>query len=293
MKIRDVVGGILVMAALSAFLCTPLFAQEDPSRGNAGKNAGEEHTATQQNRTFLGVAVEDVSPALASHLSIPEGEGLLVEHIAHDSPAAKAGIERHDVLLRVGDQKLYSPEQLVKLIRSQKPGEKCSIELMRQGKKENVDVTLGERPMESAAEEMPSEHLRMHGMNHGMARAERRRSPWERFDSMTIQKTGKNEFKATIAFLDQQGKVERHEFQGTPAQIHKDIVKEKDVPRSEREHLLRALNLSENTSFPGLRFVPGEGLVIDFGAMNPEEEEQGQQTQEGHQQQQQPAGQEF
>jgi serine protease Do len=287
MKIRDVAGGTLVMAAVSAFLCTPLFAQEDPANSSAGKE--------QQNKTFLGVAVEDVSPALASHLSLPEGEGLLVAHIAHDSPAAKAGIERHDVLLRVGDQKLYSPEQLVKLIRSQKPGEKCSIELMRQGKKENVEVTLGERPIESAAEEMPSGRLRMRGLNHGTAQAERRRSPWERFDSMTIQKTGKNQFKATIAFLDDQGKVERHEFQGTPAQIHKDIVQEKDVPRSEREHLLRALSPSENQWFPNLRIVPGEGLVLDFGAMNPEEEEQAQQPQEGQQkqQQQQPAGQEF
>ena len=48
------------------------------------------------------------------------------------------------------------------------------------------------------------------------ARRDRRGSEWERFDSLSLQKVGKNQFKASIAYLDDQGKLERHEFQGTP-----------------------------------------------------------------------------
>ena len=208
-------------------------------------------------------------------MAIPEGEGLLVEHVAADSPAAKAGIQRHDVLMRVGDQKLLSAEQFVKLIHQQKPGEKCSLELMRQGKKDNVEVTLGEMPA-NMTERPHTEPMKPYRQDRGMASAqrERRGSEWERFDSLSLQKVGKNEFKASIAYLDDQGKLERHDFQGTPEQIHKALAGEKDVPHSERQHLYRALNMSESGSMPGVRFIPGEGLMIDFGSMNPDQSNQ-------------------
>lgn len=286
MRTKDFVA-VLGLAALVAFCATPLIAQQDPSHGGTAQEAATHHNATEHanhNRVFLGVGVEDVTPALASHLAIPEGEGLLVEHVAPDSPAAKAGIERHDVLLRVGDQKLLSAEQFVKLIHAQKPGEKCSLELMRRGKKENVEVTLGEMPA-NMMQRPHAEWMRPHREDNGMANAQRQRrgSEWERFDSLSLQKIGNNQFKATIAYLDDQGKVERHEFQGTPLQIHKALATEKNVPRSEREHLYRALNMSESGNLPGVRFIPGEGLVIDFGSIAPEQPSQ----------QQQPAGQEF
>jgi hypothetical protein len=277
---------VLVLAALGAFCATPVRAQQDAARGDSAQSA-EHHNASHEshhNRAFLGVGVEDVTPALASHLAIQEGEGLVVEHLVPDSPAAKAGIERHDVLLRLDDQRLLSGDQLVKLIHEKKPGETASLELMRQGKKQNVQVTLGEMPANMMAERPQTQAMRAHHDGRGMASARRapRGSEWERFDSLSLQKTGKNEFKATIAYLDDQGKVERHEFQGTPEQIHKALAGEKDVPHSEREHLYRALNMSESGSIPGVRFIPGEGLMIDFGSLVPDQSNQ-----------HQPVGQEF
>ena len=92
---------------------------------------------------------------------------------------------------------------------------------------------------------------------------------------MNLQKTGKDQFKVAISYLDDKGKTERHEFQGTRDDIHKAIQGEKDLPASERAHLLRVLDMPEHSNFmPGVRFVPGEGLIIDLGGFAPSESEQ-------------------
>ena len=248
-----------LMAALGLAAGVALFAmpvwRRKTRRGNAAPTAAGQHNATEQkngierhNGAFLGVGVENVTPALASHLAIPEGEGLLVEHVAADSPAAKAGIQRHDVLMRVGDQKLLSAEQFVKLIHQQKPGEKCSLELMRQGKKDNVEVTLGEMPANIYERPPRTDETVSTGPRHGQRRnASGRGSEWERFVSLSLQKVGKNEFKASIAYLDDQ-ELERHDFQGTPEQIHKGAV----VKRMFR-------TASGNISTRGLQTVPQSG----------------------------------
>jgi S1-C subfamily serine protease len=113
MSTKNVVGVVVGLASLAAFSATQLFAQADAARGDTANRPAERQGTTEQarhNRAFLGVGVENASAALASHLALPEGEGLVVEHVAANSPAAKAGIERHDVLLRVGGQKLLSAE---------------------------------------------------------------------------------------------------------------------------------------------------------------------------------------
>jgi hypothetical protein len=46
------------------------------------------------------------------------------------------------------------------------------------------------------------------------------------------------------------------------------------VPPGEREHLYRALNMSESGALPGVRVIPGEGLVIDFGSLMPDQSSQ-------------------
>ena len=46
---------------------------------------------------------------------LPKGQGVLVVQVTPDTPAAKAGLRPRDILVNYDDQKLYSPEQLIKL----------------------------------------------------------------------------------------------------------------------------------------------------------------------------------
>ena len=100
--------------------------------------------------TWLGVYAEEVSEALSSQLGLTSGEGLLITYVAEDSPAAKAGLQKNDVLVELRDQLLVHPSQLIKLIRAQKDGNAVNLTIYRQGKKQSITATLGKRPAAAA-----------------------------------------------------------------------------------------------------------------------------------------------
>jgi hypothetical protein len=100
----------------------------------------------QSDRSWLGVWVEEASEALGSQLGLPPGVGLLVTYITPDSPAAKAGLEKNDVLVAFDGQSLVHPAQLRKLVQVRKEGDKVELGLYRAGKKQTVSATLAKPP---------------------------------------------------------------------------------------------------------------------------------------------------
>ncbi len=105
--------------------------------------AGQEEAAAKV--TFLGVVTSAVPELLQHQLDLPEGNGLVVEHVAKDSPAAKAGLERHDILHKLNDQILVNAEQLRTLIRGAKVGDTITLAIIRQAKPMTLKATLGEQ----------------------------------------------------------------------------------------------------------------------------------------------------
>ncbi|HEX5176148.1 MAG TPA: PDZ domain-containing protein [Chthoniobacteraceae bacterium] len=96
---------------------------------------------------YLGVITSPVSPALGAQLGLPEGFGLLVDEVVDESPAAKAGLQRHDVLKLLNEQQLVDPNQLAALVRAAGKNAQVSITFFRGGKEQKVDVQVGERMM--------------------------------------------------------------------------------------------------------------------------------------------------
>ena len=93
-------------------------------------------------KTWLGVVLDELSPEVASQLPLDPGTGLIVEHVTPDSPAARAGVQKHDVLVRLGDQVLIAPKQLQTLVANRKAGETVEIALLRKGQPQTVTATL-------------------------------------------------------------------------------------------------------------------------------------------------------
>jgi hypothetical protein len=102
----------------------------------AEQNAGKEVA-------WLGLSAEESSDALASQLGLQPGEGLVVTYVATNSPAAKAGLQKNDVLVEMEGQKLVLPEQLRKLVQMRKEGDKVVLTYYRGGKKQDTTATLG------------------------------------------------------------------------------------------------------------------------------------------------------
>jgi len=94
---------------------------------------------------WLGVECYPVRDPLRAQLDLPEGQGLVVGHVVPESPAAKAGIKRHDVLLTAGKRPLAKVQDLVDAIEQSKEG-KLPIELVRGGKRQKLTATPAKRP---------------------------------------------------------------------------------------------------------------------------------------------------
>jgi membrane-associated protease RseP (regulator of RpoE activity) len=100
----------------------------------------------RSDRPWLGVGIEEASEALASQLDLAPGVGLLVTYVAPDSPAAKAGLQKNDVLTELDGQALAHPLQLRKLVQVRKEGSSVEIVFYRSGKKQTVSTTLAKTP---------------------------------------------------------------------------------------------------------------------------------------------------
>ncbi len=98
---------------------------------------------------WLGVSTVEAPEALTSQLNLPPGVGLVVTYVGSNSPAAKSGLQKNDVLVEFGDQTLVHPAQLRKLVRVQKEGDKVKLAYYRAGKRERASLTLGKTPTES------------------------------------------------------------------------------------------------------------------------------------------------
>jgi hypothetical protein len=105
-----------------------------------------EELGSRTNLPYLGVATKEVSEALGAQLGLQDGAGLVVTFVAPDSPAAKAGLQKHDVLVRLGEQTLVHPAQLRKLVHVHKPDDAIELVFYRSGKQTNASVTLVSAP---------------------------------------------------------------------------------------------------------------------------------------------------
>lgn len=97
---------------------------------------------TASEVAWLGISTDETCDVLASQLGLKSGEGLVVIYVESNSPAAKAGLQKFDVLVEMGDQLLVHPGQLRKLVRRQKEGDTIKLEFYRGGKKQSATATL-------------------------------------------------------------------------------------------------------------------------------------------------------
>ena len=100
---------------------------------------------------FFGVGFTEVPPILAAHLGLAEGVGVVVGDVWKDSPAAKAGVEKDDVLTSVDADEIKGGADFRRLLSERKAGDQVKIDLIHRGAKKNVAVTLSERPREVAS----------------------------------------------------------------------------------------------------------------------------------------------
>lgn len=104
------------------------------------------------DHAFLGLGSARVTQQIASELGLPDTRGVLVLSVVDGGPAAAAGIQPGDVLLRADGRDLAAPEDLLSVLRPHNPGDTIDVEYRRDGATTQLKVTLAERPTGPADE---------------------------------------------------------------------------------------------------------------------------------------------
>ena len=97
----------------------------------------------QVRRGWLGVKIQSISEDIAESLGVPENVGALVAGITPDSPAAKAGFEAGDVILKFDGKDVSTMRGLPKLVAQAPIGKSVDVEIQRQGQKKTLSVLVG------------------------------------------------------------------------------------------------------------------------------------------------------
>ena len=108
-------------------------------------------------RGYLGLFPQDVSPALAKQFGLSRAGGALVSGIKPDTPAAKAGLKDGDIILDVNGQPVESANDLRLRISQTAPGTTVKLAISRDGRMQDINVTLGTLPGDKTAESTPGE----------------------------------------------------------------------------------------------------------------------------------------
>jgi S1-C subfamily serine protease len=102
--------------------------------------------ATQPTGGFFGARLATMDDRIADELGMDVDTGVLVGGLLPDSPAAKAGIEEHDVIQKMDGQAVADLPAFQKIIRTTRPGQEITFTVMRGNETKEIKVTLGERP---------------------------------------------------------------------------------------------------------------------------------------------------
>lgn len=93
---------------------------------------------------WLGVRLKDVTAEKAKELKLPGEYGVIVKDVEEESPAAKAGLAKDDVILEFAGEKVRSAAHLRRLVRETPPGRSVTLLASRAGQTRTLTATLAE-----------------------------------------------------------------------------------------------------------------------------------------------------
>jgi S1-C subfamily serine protease len=111
---------------------------------------------------YIGIQTVALYPQLVERFDLPVKEGAWVQAVSPGGPAEKAGLQGGseratfqaedfrtggDIVTKVADKPVHDPDDLAAAIATIDPGSEVKVEIWRDGKRQEVSVRLGERPL--------------------------------------------------------------------------------------------------------------------------------------------------
>jgi len=106
--------------------------------------ANELITNGKIDRGAIGIAYNLLTPRLAASLSLPsDTQGVIISQILPGSPAAQSGLKVNDVITKINTQQIDGTHPISSILLHTRPGDKVTLTIIRDGKQQTVDLTLG------------------------------------------------------------------------------------------------------------------------------------------------------
>ncbi|HEX9867973.1 MAG TPA: DegQ family serine endoprotease [Candidatus Tectomicrobia bacterium] len=99
-------------------------------------------------RGWLGVQVQRVTQQLAHSFGLERARGALVADVQPNSPAERAALQRGDIIVEFGGERIEYMTELPRIVAMTPPGTEAEVKVMRQGQEQRVQVKMGEMPQE-------------------------------------------------------------------------------------------------------------------------------------------------
>ena len=96
------------------------------------------------SRPYMGINFQPITPDIATAYNLPVQYGAYVTSVASNSPASQAGLQQGDIITSIGGTALDATHSFINTLFSFKPGDQVTVEFVRNGKTQQVQITLGE-----------------------------------------------------------------------------------------------------------------------------------------------------
>ncbi len=104
--------------------------------------------------SYIGVGITDVTPENSKFFDLKDANGAVISEVTPDSPGARAGLKVGDVIVGLDGKTVSGAGELQAEVSEKRPGTKVSLDVLRDGKKVNVPVTLEELGSKDKKEEL-------------------------------------------------------------------------------------------------------------------------------------------
>lgn len=239
---------------------------------------------------YLGIKVETLPDSIRSALSadLPEKGGVIVTGLASNSPAAKSGIKKQDILLSYSDKPILSPQEFINNVKAGQANSVVMVKLLRQGETQVLPVTLGDerlarsfppphhqikefqpKPGQPTAPavstlpgntQVPNVMAKQPGAKSGVSnRMNGQGGMPANFKGLAIRRVGDDIYDASIGVTAFDGSVQRRSFVGTREQILQQITMDRSLPYEARQQLLYAVKpRKKSTGWDNMPFMDGD-----------------------------------
>jgi len=138
---------LLAFSVISVAVCAAANAQNAPTepKDRVEKRVERILLDSSFERSYLGIQTVEISKENYAKFGLSEVRGVGIEKVVENSPAAQAGLQNGDVIIRFEGEETKSVMKLTRLISEVAPDQTAKITILRGGSEREFNVTLGKR----------------------------------------------------------------------------------------------------------------------------------------------------